>query len=193
MLLPFLKDIPTASSVPLPPASETKKEESTDDTEQERVNLPNKEPPLFSILKLSARGLVGLKLQTCQEGSIASAQHALHAALAVYENNTNLEADKPSLQHVQRIVPISSTCVLEVEALKACTKRVAPFVAELFKSTPDQPTTFGIGLNNRHNSDGSNISIDRMEIVKAVASSLSEELKERHDITVSVDLLNIKH
>lgn len=175
---------PASTSIPAAPKEEEAPTGNEDSNEQDSTN-----PPLFSTLKLSARGLVGLRLQPFQGGPTATAQRALTAALAVYNQYNQLETDtSQSLQHVQRIIPIASTCVLEPEALKACAARVAPLMAELFKSA-DQPT-FGIGLNNRHNSEGSTVSIDRKEIISAIATGLTDELKSRHDVVASVDLKN---
>lgn len=150
--------------------------------------------------------------------TLATAKLAQQAVLKIYENAaagaTSGNIQQPPV-FIQRLVPILSTCALEEEALKACAARVAGIAALEFqqmsnsnenkelgeRQSSTMPPTFGIHINNREfgavNAAASvtpaaaaaaPITLDRMQMINAVAAGLTIELKNTYNIEAKVNL-----
>jgi hypothetical protein len=161
---------------------------------------PESPPLLLSSFKIGTRGVICLRLSPTftPAANTTPGMAAQQAALTVHEavNDGKL----PPVRHLHRVVPIISTCRLEVDDLQACAARVAPVAAAILAKAPIRPT-FGISIHNRdHTSEAARANNpeasgghlpSRNEIIGAVAQGLVAELKAKHAIdTVAVDLTN---
>jgi tRNA(Ser,Leu) C12 N-acetylase TAN1 len=134
---------------------------------------------------------------------------------AVAKSDSDSAVQQKPVEFIQRLVPILSTCAMEEDALKACAARVAGIAALEFGNTTSDggekvaplPPTFGIHINNRElGSTGSGgegtpstsvavpaveppaPSLERMQIISAVAAGLTTELKNKYNIDAKVNL-----
>ena len=153
-----------------------------------------------------------------ENSALATAKMAQQTVLKIYESVPSKTLQQPQPQFVQRLIPILSTCLLEEDALKACAARAAGIAALEFQNnshtndklekastgTSSRQLTFGIHINNR-DSGGSTHSIvgtseadastaeagsslERMQIISAVATGLTSELKNKFNIEAKVNL-----
>lgn len=146
--------------------------------------------PSFSNLKLSARGLVGLVFKL--PGTPGAGEEGRAATAAAVGAYTAAEghATQQAAPNVQRIVPLASTCALEVEGLRACAARVAAVAAPTLAAAP-RPT-FGVAVASRGSGEAKQQDAApppaRAAIIAAVAQGFSAALKEGHGIEAAVDL-----
>ena len=120
----------------------------------------------------------------------------------------------PRLAHAQRILPILTTCKLQLAALEAAGRRLAPFVAEAAapedgsgEGGGERSVSFGIALQEkRGNVEGSGgggsaaepaepsgeaapgPAPPRGEVLAAIARGLTAALREEHGVAARVDL-----
>ncbi len=203
------------------PAAATAAAGAPDSNNNDTNKAPGSKTTLLSNLKVSCRGLTLLKLNhgTKEEDQpLAAAKLAQQAVMKIYENAAATTESTPQIEFIQRLIPILSTCLLEVNALQACASRVAGIAALEFQQNRNDidsgggeeeklPTTFGIHINNResgaiHSSTGestegdlpdittkpADVAPDRMQIISAVAAGLATELKDNFNIDAKVDL-----
>jgi hypothetical protein len=143
-------------------------------------------PPLVSV-RVDGRGFSLLRLT----GSDASGAEergrrvgdALLALLARADAQT-----LPALRWAQRVLPIATTCALDVDALRAAGAALAPLAAPALRAA-GKPT-FGVAFKNRADGSagGGAAGPDRADVLRSVAAGFEAALKADHGLTVAVDL-----
>lgn len=151
--------------------------------------------PLISSFKIGTRGVICLRLSPAltPAANTTPGMAAQQAALRVHQAVN--EGELPPVRYLHRIVPIVSTCPLEIDELRSCASRLAPIAAAILEIAPRR--TFGISLHNRDHGEVArannpekvaNHLPSRKEIISAVAQGLAAELKASHAINATVDL-----
>jgi hypothetical protein len=135
----------------------------------------------FSLLRLTGSDAAGAEERGRRVGD------ALLALLARADAQT-----LPALRWAQRVLPIATTCALDVEALRAAGAALAPLAAPALRAV-GKPT-FGVAFKNRADrSAGGGAAaagpdIPRRQVICAVAAGFEAALKADHGLAVAVDL-----